>query len=137
MGLATNLAIFMFCLSFVFYLFGYQTVLTNMVTCFQNPDKPLISGACTFLSQNLYTVFNSQIVLIGVSIGIISAITYFGATTVFSVVGLVLFGLATWPMDLLGNSSLVPNEIRIFIGGFYIFGYIVAMISWLKIGGTP
>jgi len=144
MGLATNLTLFMICLSFVLFMFGVATSpLIDIISCYQSPAQPVLNstqtGQCqspSYLGVNLYSLIGNQMLQIGTAVGIVAAVTVFGSTTVFSIIGLTLFGLATFPLSLL-SSEYVPYELKLLVMGTYGFGYIVAMISWLKIGGTP
>lgn len=142
MGLATNITLFLLCLSFVFYLFGYGTLFTNMVGCVQSSGHPVSAGAtCEIFGLNLYDQVTTLMVILGVGVGgltlIAAAVAGAGVIqSVFAVLGLLLFGLVTFPVDLL-NQPFVPTEIKLFLGGIFTFGYAIALMSWIGQKGTP
>jgi len=140
MGLATNITLFLLCLSFVFYLFGYGTLFTNVVACVQHPGHPVVAGAtCEIFGMNLYDQVGTLMVML-LGLGGITIVTGLalggGVQGVFAILGILLFGLVTFPVDLF-NQQFVPTEIKLVLGGIFVFGYIIALISWMKQGGTP
>jgi hypothetical protein len=89
--------------------------------------------------MNLYDQVGALMVML-LGLGGITIVTGLalggGVQGVFAILGILLFGLVTFPVDLL-NQQFVPTEIKLFLGGIFVFGYIIALISWMKQGGTP
>lgn len=147
MAMGTNLIIFTFCLSFAFLIMGIGTPpIFDLVSCFEDTNHSIQTGGppgyntvhtCAIPGGNLFSTSTGQILTIagvaGVSTGLI-LIT--GATTFFSIVGLILFGLLTFPPTLF-LKEFMPYELRLLFGGLYTICYTIAIVSWLKIGGTP
>lgn len=146
MGLGTNIVVFTFILSWIFWLLlGFSPLMVNMVGCFQNPDNPIIAGATCPIgglpTASFYTVILALFAIgtLAVAGSILSGSSFFpDPYKLFGGVAIFLFGLATFPADLfLSNhpSMPIPNEIKVLLAGMFMLCYTIAFLMFFRVGG--
>jgi hypothetical protein len=164
MGLGTNIVVFTIILSWTMWLLlGYAPLLVNLVSCFQNPLNPIVqtnstgaivqSGgttpACpiniTFLGVTYNITFYLVITgLFGVGVWIITGslasgtIFYPDPYKLFGGVAIFLFGLVTFPVDLIMSNQAhmpIPYPIQIMLAGVFMMSYTIAFLLFFRTGG--
>lgn len=158
MGMGTNIIVFTFILSWAFWVFlGYAPLIVNFAGCFQNPQNPIVrvnstgeistditatSARCP-LDINIfgaqYTFYTLVLLLLGIG-GLATILASTGLFpnpyTLFAGAAMFLFGLITFPVDLLfSDRTIIPNEIKILLASLFMLCYFVAFLLFYRQGG--
>ena len=125
MGVGTNILIFMVILNIVFYILGIETGLSLLVK-FLTADK------------NLNKVEVNQSLVLSITAVTATATiiaSAFGLFPNIALAGLMMFLLsfATFPISVF-NSTSVPFEFKLLIGGVLTVLYLISLISFARGG---
>jgi len=123
-GISTTILVITFCMSFAIYLgTGNGTIFTQILG---------LSGE----SGTLYISFMTLLAVAGISSIAVGLFSFPNPYAIFSAMTIILLGFFTLPVDLL-TSAVLPNEIKLFVGGVFGLMYILATLGWFHGGVEP
>ena len=139
------LILFTFLMSYSMYFLSdakYNTALTDTISCFNvvgdpvvKPEDNLPAGACKIAGFNLFNDLTGILAVVaGVGLAgavIAGSVKFPDPYTLFGVAGLMLFYLASFPIDILvAPGEAMPVEVRILVGGYFVIAYIISFFEF-------